>query len=355
MSDWADRMKKTIGKFIFPVTIFTALGVFSVIVMRNHTQLQFGSTLVYYFVVIGSVLVHNLFGCLLLVSGEWLMSRYPIYYLKQSRLWWHYSLAACILLLVNYIIVMEMRVLAHVPYPFRLNWDWVILIVCVWFVEVLIMSLLLFTRTIQYTISILKEKRQLESENIEAKYNALQQQLNPHFLFNSLNTLISEIEYDPAEAVKFTQHLSDIYRYVLKSQDLKLVTVREELDFVDSYIFLHKVRLGDCLKLTVQLTDDELDYKIPPLTLQLFIENVIKHNHISVSHPMEMILFCDADKGVLSFRNLLRPKKSVAESGRGLANLSERYRLLDGRDISVVKDDGTFTVSIPLLNENTIL
>lgn len=348
-------MNKPIRKFIFPIVLFTALGVLSAVVMRNHTQLLFSDADVYFYVIIGSVIVHNILGLCVLISGDWLASHYPIYNLEQSRMWWHYSLIAFILLFINYLTIVAMRYLSHMPSPFYINLESVIIIVYIWFVEMMIMSLLLFSRSVQYTISILKEKRKLEAESIEAKYNALQQQLNPHFLFNSLNALISEIEYDPAEAVTFTQHLSDIYRYVLKCQDLKLVTIREELDFVESYIFLHKVRLGDCLKFTVQLSDDELDYKVPPLTLQLFIENVIKHNYISVSHPMDILLYSDMEQGVISFQNCLRPKKSVAESGRGLANLSERYKLLNGKDITINKSDDTFTVSVPLLNENTVL
>lgn len=349
------KLKNVIDKFLMPTALFTALGIFSAIVLRNHTDLQFSSYLVYVYVIIGSVFTLNIFGFSVLISSDWLASHYPIYYLEQNRLWWHYGVVASLLLLINYATIVAMRYISHAVHPFAISVDTLILIVYIWFVEMVIMSLLLFIRSVQYTVSLLKEKQRLEAETVEAKYNALQQQLNPHFLFNSLNTLIAEIEYDPAVAVTFTQHLSDIYRYVLKCQGLKLVTIREELDFVKSFVFLHQVRLGKCLNFIVDVKKEEMDCKIPPLTLQLFVENVIKHNYISEKQPMDMYLLSDIDKGVLIFKNKLHPKKLVAESGHGLKNLNERYKLLNNKSIEVTKTSEEFIVSVPMLNEDKIL
>ena len=155
-------------------------------------------------------------------------------------------------------------------------------------------------------------------ENNTARYTALQNQLNPHFLFNSLNTLISEIRYNPANAELFTQHLSDVYRYTLQCQNQRLTTLREELDFLNSYIFLHRVRLGDCIHIDNRLPEVCLDSQIPPLTIQLLAENVIKHNVIHMGKPMTIELFYLEKEKELVVRNRIQAKKSATAFGTGL-------------------------------------
>lgn len=335
--------------------LFSALGVFPALLLRNHTDLQMSSQTEYIGVIVASMFTFNIFGFSVLFSIEWLSSRYPIYYIKQKRLWWYYGLVALMLFVINYATMVFMRWMSPVEYPFWIDFRTLMFIIYIWFVEMVIISLLVFVRSVEYTAFLLKENQRLETENIKAKYNALQQQLNPHFLFNSLNTLIAEIEYDPVEAVKFTQYLSDIYRYVLKSQNMKVVAIREELEFVKSYVFLHRVRLGECLDLDINIDEDDMDYRIPPLTLQLLVENVIKHNFISEKQPMTMSIASDFENRVLIFRNRLQPKKNVAESGFGLANLAERYRILCGKTVDIQKTENDFIVSIPMLNEDNIL
>lgn len=349
-------MRKLSAKSLLLSVLFTVLGMFSVVVLSDRTDLHFGSLSAFFFVALGAVLLHNFIGFSLFFSGDRLLAYYPIFRLKPQRLWWYYGLLAFVLLVGDYVTMVGIRCVNNVASPFVVNFDLATIVVYVWFVEMMIMSLLMFVKSIRYTVSILKDKRRLETEVAEAKYNALQQQLNPHFLFNSLNTLIAEIEYNPSEAVAFTQHLSDVYRYVLRSQGERLVTVREELEFVESFVFLHKVRLGDCLNLNVRLSEDELEYKMPPLTLQLLVENVIKHNNISLLHPMNVELYCDKKKEMLVFVNDLCPKKSMVESGRGLQNLSDRYRLLGCKGVEVSKNETTFSVFVPLLlNESKFL
>lgn len=184
---------------------------------------------------------------------------------------------------------------------------------------------------------------------------ALQTQLNPHFLFNSLNTLVAEIEYNPQGAVSFTRNLSDVYRYILACQDKRLVGLREEMEFVDTYVELHRVRLGDCL--TVDWQVDEAvceDAQLPPLTLQVLVENIVKHNAISPSRPMTVDVEVVSDEEGspwLRVSNPLRPKLGVVSGGHGLDNLTQRYRLLCGKEICVQKGEDCFTVKVPLLYE----
>ena len=192
-----------------------------------------------------------------------------------------------------------------------------------------------------------QEAAELQKENNTARYTALQNQLNPHFLFNSLNTLIAEIEYNPSNAVRFTKHLSSVYRYVLQSQDKTLVPLNEELDFMKSYLFLHEVRLGNCISCECLVPDDYSDAMLPPLTLQLLVENVIKHNSITSGKPMRIHI--DIENNYLIVSNPIQPKKSNdSSSGVGLNNLSNRCKLMLGEEIIVIKENNSFTVKVPL-------
>lgn len=174
-------------------------------------------------------------------------------------------------------------------------------------------------------------------------------QLNPHFLFNSLNTLIAEIEYNPKNAVHFTKHLSSVYRYVLQSQDKTLVTLGEELEFIRSYLFLHEVRLGNCLTCQNNVPAEYAEKMLPPLTLQLLVENVIKHNSITPGKPMVITIRIEDE--YLSVSNPIHPKKSVASSGIGLENLAKRCELMSGKKIIIKNETEKFTVKVPLLYE----
>lgn len=198
-------------------------------------------------------------------------------------------------------------------------------------------------------LKLKQQAAELRRENDTAHYRALQQQLNPHFLFNSLNTLIAEIEYDPARAVSFTKCLSEVYRYVLQVQERTLVTLEEELHFADAYMYLHRVRLGDCLSCRTEIDTGMRECLLPPLTLQLLIENVIKHNAVTPSHPLEIEI--KAAGGWLAVSNPVRRKMGAESEGVGLANLSNRCRIMLGREISVSDTGYSFTVKIPLIHE----
>lgn len=169
--------------------------------------------------------------------------------------------------------------------------------------------------------------------------------MNPHFLFNCLNTLIAEIKYNPDNAMSFTRNLSSVYRYVLQCQERELVTLREEQEFMDAYLFLHKVRLGDCLDCDCRIPAEYVERQIPPLTLQLLVENIIKHNSISSANPMTIHIRVEDE--FLTVSNPISPKKKTASSGIGLKNLASRCRLMTDREISVREENAVFTVKIP--------
>lgn len=167
--------------------------------------------------------------------------------------------------------------------------------------------------------------------------------------FNSLNTLIAEIEYNPSNAVRFTRNLSDVYRYVLQSQDKTLITLGEELEFIQSYLFLHEVRLGNCIACNITIPTEAMEYQLPPLTLQLLVENVIKHNSINSNKPMDITIQIVDHFLVVS--NPIHAKKSDTTSGVGLQNLSNRCKLMIGTDIIINNENQIFTVKVPLIYE----
>ena len=212
---------------------------------------------------------------------------------------------------MNYATLTICKVLLELPFPFVLSSPGLRLIMIIWLVEIVIVSLSITSAFYRQLVILHEKTTKLEESSIKAQYTALQNQLNPHFLFNSLNTLISEIEYNPENAVVFTQKLSDVYRYILKSQEQGLVTLRDELEFLDSYIYLHQVRLGKCIQLENKMTPTLLNKKIPSLTLQLLIENVIKHNIINMENPMVIHLdYSDKDQ-TLSVRNKIKLKRML--------------------------------------------
>ena len=266
-----------------------------------------------------------------------------------------FVLSGAFLFLLNYLLQVSVKWLLDVPQPLALAYKGVRLLLIVWLTELVIVSQSVSNRFYKDLLTAYRRTRQLEETALQARYMALQTQLNPHFLFNSLNTLVAEIEYNPQGAVSFTRNLSDVYRYILTCQDKRLVGLREEMEFVDTYVELHRVRLGDCL--TVDWQVDEAvreDAQLPPLTLQVLVENIVKHNAISPSRPMTVEVEVVSDEegdSWLRVSNPLRPKLGAVSDGHGLDNLTQRYRLLCGKEIRVQKGEDCFIVKVPLLYE----
>ncbi|MCE4566813.1 sensor histidine kinase [Maribellus sp. CM-23] len=188
----------------------------------------------------------------------------------------------------------------------------------------------------------------MKREKLEMDYNSLQDQLNPHFLFNNLSVLKSLIIYDPEVAVYFTENFTDVYRYVLQSKNKKLVKLKDELEFMKAYFALHKERLGEGLMLEHNnISVEELDREIAPLTGQLLIENAIKHNITSKETPLEITVF--AKDGYLSVSNNLNLRTTSYSTKTGLGNLIGRYKMLTEKQIEVHRDEKKFEVKVPLL------
>jgi hypothetical protein len=194
----------------------------------------------------------------------------------------------------------------------------------------------------------------LEKESAVARLDSLRRQVDPHFLFNSLNALTSLVEEDePARAVRFIRQLSSVYRYVLDSQSQELVPLSEELQFAEAYIFLQKTRLDEALQVELSLppAQDLGAFYLPPLALQLLLENALKHNTAYQADPLHLHVAVDTAAATLTVRNTLRPRRLPANetSGRGLVNLRARYGFLTQRPVAAGPVAGEFVVTLPLL------
>lgn len=189
----------------------------------------------------------------------------------------------------------------------------------------------------------------LKSENIASQYESLKNQVNPHFLFNSLNALSSLVYSDQDRAVKFIRKLSEVYRYVLDHQMDEVVTIKEELEFVESFVFLNKIRFGENLKVTISGFDKSNEqYMIPPLAIQMLLENCFKHNIVSKQNKLEVEIYFEGDSIVVKNNN--NPKKpDENSSGLGLRNIKSRYEFLTERPVEINQEEKFFVVKIPLL------
>ena len=197
------------------------------------------------------------------------------------------------------------------------------------------------------------ENQQLRTESISNQYEALKNQLNPHMLFNSLNTLQSLIREFPDRAMNYTRELSKVLRYTLQGNESQLVTLREELTFAEAYIFLMKMRYEENLSFEIRTEEQSSCYLIPPMSLQVLIENAIKHNEISNLHPLSIHIYTQGDSLIVS--NPVQPKRTnSAGTGIGLDNLAKRYHLLMQRQVEITTDRGLFRVRLPLLNPDRL-
>ena len=201
----------------------------------------------------------------------------------------------------------------------------------------------------RYQQNRIKEQKVIAG-TASAKFDALKNQLDPHFLFNSLNVLTSLIEENPDNAQKFTTSLSKVYRYVLEQKNKELVTVDEELQFAKTYMSLLKMRFEDSIVFTMPEKALNPESKVVPLSLQLLLENAVKHNTVTSSKPLHIKIY--EDQNNLVVENNLQPKQIVKKSsGVGLSNIMQRYDLLTNRKININKQANRFAVAIPMLTK----
>lgn len=205
-----------------------------------------------------------------------------------------------------------------------------------------------------YFYQALQKKKVTEQKIIagtaSAQFDALKNQLDPHFLFNSLNVLTSLIDENPEAAQQFTTALSKVYRYVLEQKNKELVTVDEELNFAKTYIRLLKMRFEDSIVFEIPEKSNNPEAKVVPLSLQLLLENAVKHNIVNSSKPLHIKIY--ENQGNLVVENRLQPKEVLKNSsGVGLANIKQRYSLLSNKAVNINKTASHFSVAIPMLTK----
>jgi two-component system, LytTR family, sensor kinase len=225
-----------------------------------------------------------------------------------------------------------------------------------WFIILGEYIILIIITSIIYAKSFFSEWRiqvvqgeKLKQEAISLQYQIMQNQVNPHFLFNSLNTLGSLIDLDTQKAKEFTRELSMFYRELLYFKDKDLVPLMEELNFVKKYIYLQKIRFGDNFEVQFFLKEANC-YEVIPMSIQMMVENAVKHNIISKENPLTIIIG-QSDETEIFVENNLQLRENVSGSNHiGLKNLNERYLFLTGKEMIITRDDHFFRVTIPLIN-----
>jgi hypothetical protein len=193
------------------------------------------------------------------------------------------------------------------------------------------------------------DAEKLKRESVTARYESLKNQVNPHFLFNSFNALTNLVYENQDLAAKFIKQLSEVYRYVLDTRDRELFTKEEELKFLESYLFLQKIRFGENLQVSIQL--DDVKTWFPPLVLQMLIENAIKHNIIAAEQPLTLQIYAE-DNYVVVENKLQKKKIQMGESaGVGLSNIRLRYEFLTDRKVVVEELPDKFIVRLPVIDQ----
>lgn len=190
----------------------------------------------------------------------------------------------------------------------------------------------------------------LKNRQIRTQFEVLQNQMSPHFLFNSLNTLTALIPEDSDVAVEFTQKLSEVYRYILQNKERELVTVEEELNFANAYVFLLKMRYPENLNVNFEIEEKHRRQYIAPLTLQMLIENAIKHNVVSKMNPLSIEVYVDNGKSIVVKNNLQKKNVIDKSTKTGLANIQKRYELLGNKVIDIMTTAKNFIVAVPLID-----
>lgn len=200
-----------------------------------------------------------------------------------------------------------------------------------------------------------KHIKEIESEVMRIRYHQLRAQVNPHFLFNSLNILVSLINSDPNKATEYTKRLASIYRYLLSNDNMEVVPLSDELKFAQQYAQILNIRYGQGIKISIPPITDVavLSTRIIPTALQILIENACKHNVISAIKPLIINIFIDDNK--ITVNNTVTPRPIPADStGLGLKGLKEKYKIIANKEIEIKQTNTTFSVSVPLITRHEI-
>jgi two-component system, LytTR family, sensor kinase len=251
--------------------------------------------------------------------------------------------------LIGIFIGTTITITAHIPFPYdNLSYNILNNSLITTVINIIAISILEAIIWFKKNRESVSKAELLEKENVIIQLETLKSQLNPHFLFNSLNTLSALVRKDKDAAEKFLNEFSQVYRYILEVSGKQVIELKEELNFTRSFIYLHQIRFDNAIQTDISIEASKLNALIPPLALQTLIENVLKHNKISVDKPI-YITISNSDN-VLYIKNNLQPKLSVTPSnGIGLKNLTKRYLLISGIEPSFTVTEKEYIAAIPLI------
>ncbi len=219
------------------------------------------------------------------------------------------------------------------------------------YVSALVVGCVLIIRLVFQKQGIKLEYEELKREALQRQYESLKNQLSPHFLFNSLTALKVLIQDTPDKAQNYVNSLSKALRYTLQSNEKQLVTLKEEMEFMNSYIYLIRMRFDTNLAVNHEIDESLLLYLLPPLTIQTLVENAIKHNEISKRRPLRIDIVTTINESLFVRNNIQKKYTEESGTGLGLSNLSKQFEILIGKEIIISKTDESFTVTIPLIKQ----
>lgn len=342
------RVKTEINDGIILLVGILVIGLLAPLVMNGmHYELgsnqQIINTIVSFFITTVMWL-----GCRQIVNFLWKKYPWHLYPFK------HLIIEVFAIAIYNTIVIVLTHVawgsLIAAPEPFNgILWNCLISMAISFFITSIYEGIYFYN---QMKYFFLKSER-LEKSNLEAKYETLKNQINPHFLFNALNTLMSYIESNPT-ASAYLQSLSDFFRYSLTNREKDVVLLREEIDIVKKYAFLQQSRFGDNLKFEINVPEKYFHYSIAPLALQMLVENAIKHNIIAKDMPLHINIFVDKSDNLVVENNLQRKMQpSNTSTQLGIKNIIDRYKFLTHKTLQIHENAQKFKVALPLVIVHT--
>jgi sensor histidine kinase YesM len=293
---------------------------------------------------------------ILLSAAIWQGNRYLMFRTRKRFTWFDSPVEKLLLLVINNVFYTSPLTVAWLclwyrwaGFPF-IHWEVVVVVTLINIICVL------FVTHIYETVFMMKEQQneqllnaKLSASKAQAELEALRNQIDPHFMFNSLNSLTYLITTVPSKALQFTEHLAEIYRYILSQKDQSLVLLEDEMNFMEKYTALLALRFGNALRVTKHFSRHaEKTYLIPPISAFIAMENAVKHNEISEEAPLSVDLGLSGQ--YLTITNKIREKRSIRiASGIGLKNLDDRFRIITGKGITTENDSRYFKVCLPLM------
>jgi len=297
---------------------------------------------------------------ILLATLIWQGNRYLLFRTRKRFTWFDKPIEKLVLLFLNNIFFTSPLTVAWLCFWFQwagfqdIKWDSILIVTLVNVICVL------FVTHVYETVFMVKEQQseqlknaQLSKAKAEAELEALKNQIDPHFMFNSLNSLSYLIASDAIKAKLFTENLADVYRYILSQKDQSLVLLEDEFAFMNKYVQLLQLRFGNALEIRRHFNGaTEKQFLIPPISAFVAVENAVKHNEITENTPLLIDLHLDDNRLIIC--NVLRPKRSLQHSSKiGLKNLDERFKIILGKGIQVIKQIDSFQVIMPVTPINS--